>query len=45
MALGSSSFASFIRLDLNSSALKITSALIIKAKKGVDIGLGDVRLE
>ena len=37
------SLSSFEELGLDMS--KITSALIIKAKKGVDIGLGNVRLE
>jgi beta-glucosidase len=37
------SLSSFEELGIDMS--KITSALIIKAKKGVDIGLGDVRLE
>ena len=37
------SLSSFEELGINMS--KITSALIIKAKKGVDVGLGNVRLE
>jgi beta-glucosidase len=37
------SLSSFEELGINMS--KITSALILKAKKGVDVGLGNVRLE
>ena len=37
------SLSSFEKLGTDMS--KITSALIIKAKKGVDIGLSNVRLE